>query len=300
MGATLLAMSLALACLFVVPEVLFASRLFDRLPHAGLAAWGSMCVAGWLSTVVFFVKVGIDPGRTPLWRAVPDFVRHLGDGHPLRGLGLSEVVGLSLAMDIVVLFIGTLFVVARRAWDRRGEQRAVLDLVTELDQGPAGVHVIEHAQPMAYYLPGDGGRVVLSTGTLELLSAVEVEAIVAHEQGHRQGHHGHFLVPLQTLASFVGFLPLSRRAPMVMRGYLEMIADDFATSHSSRHAVRSALAKASHFQRPPLGAFGANDLLVERRLRRLEKEGVRAHDLFIAWTTGAAAVSVVIAMALVG
>jgi Peptidase family M48 len=296
MNITLVSSGVALACLVLLPELLYSSRIFDRLPHAGLAVWGSLCAIGWTSMVVFLLKVSIDSSSTPLLLATLTFLRHLGDGHPLRGLGLVEVVGLSLAMDIVVLFVGTFIVVGWKTVHQRNDQRAVLDLVSASTMSYR-VQVLDHAQPLAYYMPGDGGRVVLSTGTFDLLDENELGAVIAHEQGHRRGHHGIFLVPLQTLSNFVQFLPLSRRAPGVMRGYLEMMADDYATSRSSKVAVQSALAKAPTFRRPPIGAFGAVDHQIDRRLLRLNFELPRFLDAAVVLVVICAALSISVSLA---
>jgi Zn-dependent protease with chaperone function len=280
MSETYISVGLAITCLVVLPLLLRSSRIFDRLPHAGVATWVSLGAVGWISTVVFLLKLGIDPTSQPLSQATVAFVRHLSEGHPLRGLGMVEVVGLSLSLDIIVLFCGALTIVGWRTWRVRREQRAVLDLVS--NPAISCMQVLEHTQPLAFYLPGSGGRVVVSTGTLALLDANEVDAVVFHEQGHHHGHHGVFLVPLQTLSSFVKFLPISQSAPRAIRGYLEMMADDFATSRSSRGAVRSALEKAPVFLRPPAGAFGVADQLVERRLSRLDSGARRGIDMVVA------------------
>jgi Zn-dependent protease with chaperone function len=199
-------------------------------------------------------------------------VQHLGDGHPLRGLGVSEVVGLSVAFDITVLMLGGLVVAGAKIWSIRSQQRTVLDLVAEPKGSLEGVCLLNHPYPMAYFLPGDGGRVVLSTGAIDVLSPGELHAVVAHEIGHRSGRHGAFLVPLQVLSSFVSFLPLARYAPAAMREYLEMSADDYSRSRESSAALAAALRKATLFQPPPLGALAAHDTLIERRISRLAVE----------------------------
>jgi Zn-dependent protease with chaperone function len=297
---TIITFAVTIACLVVLPELLAPVRLFDRVPHAGLLTWVSLCCVGWLGAVIALFKMGINAGSSPLVPATLRFVRHLSDGHPLRGLGMLEVVGLSLAADIVVLFSASLMIGARQTARRRSEQRAILDLLATSGRATSPVHVLDHAQPLAYYLPGDGGRVVVSAGTIAALSQAEFAAVVAHEHGHRHGGHGHLLVPLQTLASFVAFLPLSRRAPHAIRGFLEMMADDFATTTTSRPAVRAALAKAACFQRPPLGALGANDLVMERRQRRLELGPARRWDAISSIAFLSVTVSLVAALVMVG
>jgi hypothetical protein len=263
-----LALLVSALCLVVLPELLHASTRFDANPRVGLAVWIALCTVGWLSAIILFLKIGLRQFRGPLLLTTISFFERLGDGHPLRGLGLAEVVGLSVAFDITVLLVGGLLFATLKIWQLRHQQRTVLDLVAERTD-VEGVSLLNHPQPLAYYLPGDGGRVVLSTGALDVLSRDEYDAVVSHEQGHRHGCHGALLIPLQALSPFVSFLPLARRAPAAMRTYIEMAADDFARGRGSSEALRTALEKSVLFHRPPLGAFGIHDGVVDRRLRRL-------------------------------
>jgi Zn-dependent protease with chaperone function len=134
------------------------------------------------------------------------------------------------------------------------------------------VRLLKHSRPAAYFLPGDGGRVVLSTGAVDVLSTGELEAVIAHEVGHRNGRHGALLVPLQVLSSFVSFLPIARYAPFVMRTYLEMEADDYSRTKVSSDALRTALTKAVLFQPAPIGALNVVDGVMARRIDRLTTE----------------------------
>ncbi len=276
MPTTILAVSASVLCLIVLPMTLRSTGRFDRDPAGGLVIWATLCVVGWSSAVMTFLRVGLGNTDVPLYRALSSFIDHLGDGHPLRGLGLSEVVGLSVAFDITVLMLGGLVVTAVRIWNARSQQRTVLDLVAEAPHSLEGVCLLRHPHPMAYYLPGDGGRVVLSTGAVEVLSESELDAVITHEIGHRKGRHGAVLVPLQVLSSFVSYLPLARHAPSAMRTYLEMMADDYSRSRGSADALRTALSKAALFQPPPVGALNAIDGVIERRISRLANEPIRA------------------------
>jgi len=278
-------------CLVLLPEMLHASRRFDANPRAGLTVWVALCTIGWLSAIILFLKIGLRQFHGPLLRTTFSFVERLGDGHPLRGLGLSEVVGLSVALDISLLLAGGITFATWKIWEMRHAQRTVLDLVAETNEFDEGISLLRHPQPLAYFLPGDGGRVVLSTGALDVLSRPELAAVVSHEEGHRHGRHGALLIPLQALSPFVSFLPVARYAPEVMRTYLEMSADDYARTHVSTNALRAALEKSSLFHRPPQGAFAMHDSVVERRLHRLERDAVPMLDHVTLLGVGGAALS---------
>ena len=62
--------------------------------------WGSMCVVGWFSAVALFLDVGSVYPRESILLALTVVPSTSGRWYPLRGLGLSEVVGLSVAFDI--------------------------------------------------------------------------------------------------------------------------------------------------------------------------------------------------------
>ncbi len=272
MSTLVLAFVVTVLCLVILPELLYSSRRFDANPRAGLTIWFAICAIGWFSAIVLFLQIGLQQFQGALLPTTISFLERLGDGHPLRGLGLSEVVGLSVAFDITVLLIGGMVTATWKIWHLRQSQRVVLDLVARTAD-IADVSILQHPQPLAYYLPGDGGRVVVSSGAIEILSRVELDAVLSHEQGHRHGHHGALLIPLQALTPFVTFLPIARYAPSVIHTYLEMAADDFARQRTATEALHQALEKSNLFHHAPQGAFSMYDDVIERRLRRL---GMRA------------------------
>jgi len=135
---------------------------------------------------------------------------------------------------------------------------------------------------LAYFVPGGGGRVVVSTGATEVLTSAELDAVIAHEVGHRRGRHGALLIPLQATSSFVPFLPLARYASPTMRSYLEMTADDFSVAHGSSAALGSALAKADWFSPAPAGSLSGFDNVIDRRIRRLSLTSASRSDALYA------------------
>lgn len=291
MTPTVLTAISTMSCLVVVPEVLHASARFDQHPRAGLAVWTSLNVVGWLSAIALFLRVGLGAFQGSLVSRTVLFIEQLGDGHPLRGLGLTEVVGLSVAADISFLLTGSLVLTAWKIHRLRREQRTIIDLVAESRPGRDAACLLRHDQPLAYYLPGRGGRVVMSTGALDVLSASEYRSVVRHELGHGHGHHGAVMIPIHALAPFVQFLPLARYAPNVMRSYLEMAADDYARTGTSTEALRGALIKSTLFELAPVGALGMSHHLLERRLRRLGAPPRRVVDAAAATAVMSAAIS---------
>jgi hypothetical protein len=243
--------------------------------------WASLNTVGWLSAIAMFLRVGLGASRGSLIARTIAFLEQLGDGHPLRGLGLSEVVGLSLAADTSLLLLGSLVLTGWKIRRLRREQRVVIDLVAET-RVPLGACLLRHDQPLAYFLPGRGGRVVVSTGALEVLSESEFESVVRHELGHGRGHHGALMVPIHALAPFVQFLPIARHSPSAMRTYLEMAADDYSRTSTSTDSLRGALVKSTLFELAPVGTLGMSHHLLERRLERLASSPHRVVDAALA------------------
>lgn len=263
----ILATVLAALCLVVAPQALVRRRWWDHWPRSATTLWAGLNLLGWMSLLVLTVRVGLGAEHGALLPALAAFARGWSGGHPLRGLGLANVVGLSLALDLALLLGGGLILTIWRTRVLRRRQREVLDLVGRR-LGSEGLCLLEHAVPTAYYLPGAGGRVVLSTGALRALDELETVSVLAHEDGHRRRGHGVALAPLAALAPFVPFLPLARHTPTAVRAYLEMGADDFARERVGSTALDSALVKAQRFALAPSGSLGLGEL-VERRRGRL-------------------------------
>jgi len=278
--------AVALGCLVVAPLVLRSTTIFDSVPRVGVALWTALGLLGWLAVIATSLRVALGDRHLALVVALAHFVGHLRDGHPLRGLGFGEVVGLSVAFDLVVVFVGALGVTSWRVGQTRRAQRTVLDLVARRSPHDK-VRVLDHPQPTAYYLPGKGGRVVLSTGALAVLDDDELAAIVTHELGHRHGRHGAMLAPLEALSSFVAFLPLARYGPVAVRSYLEMTADDRCRRRGSAPALRRALSKSSIFRPAPAGTFSAVGDVIERRIERLDTNASGLGDYALVVTLAA-------------
>ena len=282
MNGVALAFLVSVGCLVVSPLLLRSSRRFDGCPRIGLTVWGALVAIGWLSSIVFFLRVGLGKPTGSIVASFGTFLGGLGDGHPLRGAGFREVVGLSMALDIAIVLVASLVRTAVAIAVNRRRHRALVDMVAFRTDRPADVSVLAHAQPLAYFLPGRGGRVVVTQGAVDALSPAELEAVISHERGHRHGHHGAWLVSLQSLSPFVQFVPLARFAPSVMRMYLEMSADDYARDRVPLGALEGALGKLPLFGVAPLGAMGLTNDFAERRLARLGTGSTLVRDAAVA------------------
>ncbi len=79
----------------------------------------------------------------------------------------------------------------------RRSHRVTLAMVGR--NGQLGVTVIDHPSVNIYCVPGDGGRVVVTSGALEALSPRQLAAVVAHERAHMSGRHHLITTTMQLL-----------------------------------------------------------------------------------------------------
>ncbi|HWL41534.1 MAG TPA: M56 family metallopeptidase [Ilumatobacter sp.] len=136
--------------------------------------------------------------------------------------------------------------------------------------GCASVEVAEHAEPFAYTLPGRGGRVVVSSGLVELLDDDEREVVLAHERAHGRHRHDRYLLVAQLAAAVVPFArPLAAR----LRFSLERWADEHAAAAcGDRRFVAHTLGKVALHRSSgvsPAGALGFGGLGVPARVAAL-------------------------------
>lgn len=126
-----------------------------------------------------------------------------------------------------------------RATQRSAMQLRARGVVREVHG--RSVLVTEDRFPLALSLSRRHGGVVVSAGTLDLLAADEIAAVLAHEDAHvRQRHH---LIDAVSagLTRRLRWVPLLAAASDALKHYLEIAADEAARRATGTHALASAL-----------------------------------------------------------
>jgi Zn-dependent protease with chaperone function len=144
----------------------------------------------------------------------------------------------------------TVATVARVAWavgrvaQRRRTERGRHRLLVRL----AGAHrpdvpavVIDHPGAAAYCVSGPNPAVVVTSGAIDLLTAPELGAVLAHEHAHLLGRHHRWKLAAALAAESLPIVPLLRDAPSRVGRLLEMDADERAASHHEPRVLASAL-----------------------------------------------------------
>jgi len=88
--------------------------------------------------------------------------------------------------------------------------KLVLDAAEVLDIPPPQLYIRQSSQPNAYTLAISGREpvVVVHTALIELMSAAELQAVIAHEMGHLKCDHGVWLTVANLLTLGVEIAPL--------------------------------------------------------------------------------------------
>ena len=242
MNAALLLGLFALVSSTVAPRLLADASWVVRNPRGGIVVWQALTFSlaasvllGGLALALPVLPVGDDLtdllGTTHVDVTDP-YTTPAGD--QLATVGLVAVVG------VAVRLVTTLLLELRRASRERRLQTEALRLVGS--PHPSKFTMLDHPLPLAYGLPGRDRTVVVTRGALDALSAQELSAVVAHEQGHLRARHALALTVSAALVRCFRGVPVFRTAHHQIERLTEMQADDSALTLADRLAMASALA----------------------------------------------------------
>ena len=257
----------------VAPAVLGRATWLARSPVLGVMAWQA-ALAGVLSALVLLLVVAVLPTS-----ALTFDVNHLLHACVVRltelyrqgELGLPQIVAAAVGVSTVARLCWVLLAQLRSIRRQRSEQRLLLDLIAEPE--PDGALLLPAGVPVAYCVPGDGGRIVLTTAADQALSAEERVAVVAHERAHLRGRHDLVLLGANVAAAAAPWIPFFRHAQRSLARYVEMLADDAAARLSGRTLVAGALLGLGPTRTS--GVLAASGTATAERVRRLLEDDPR-------------------------
>jgi Zn-dependent protease with chaperone function len=170
---------------------------------------------------------------------------------------------LCLMSGLVLLALLCWILVAATAAVVRARQRQhiLLSLLARGDPKVPGALVVDHPAAAAYCLPGLRSAIVVSAGTLELLDAHELAAVLAHERAHLRERHDLVLLPFAALLRAFRWASVARQAQRAVALLVEMHADDMALRHRPARELATALLRvgAAGGGMVPSGALAAMD-----------------------------------------
>lgn len=137
-------------------------------------------------------------------------------------------------------------------------------------EDPAGARlvVLEGSRPDAWWLPGAAPQLVVTTAALGRLKGSQLDAVMAHEQGHAAARHDWLLHCSRALARGFPQVPVFAAFEAEMHRLVELAADDMASRRFGRLTVALALVGLNE-DRGVFAASSAPEAHVPQRVRRL-------------------------------
>ena len=245
------------------------ARWTHRSPHLAVLLWQAAAF-GVLTAVVGLL---LSSGLAPYGRGIVPALGHLAADLAAGGLP-PTLTGAHVIGVIAGLLLGAAALAVQchssvRLRRHRSRHHLLLRLVARAD-ARGGALVLDHPAAAAYYLPGPGGCVVVSTGALDALSERELAAVLAHEEAHASERHHLLLAPFHALSRAAPWRPVLRATANVEL-LVEMCADDRAALRHGSAALAGALRRFHELGTPPTppGALAAADHAVLLRIERL-------------------------------
>ncbi len=258
---------LALALAGPVPAMLARADWPLRAPRAAVVLWQSIAMAAVLSA--FSAGLAL---AARLFVPGPDGRPTADVRQEIAALGWPVWLGSVLVFAVTLLIGGRLVIamvqVAVSTRRRRSRHRMMVDLLGDWREELGGLRVLDVAQPLAYCLPGMRSRVVLSSGTLAVLSRAELAAILRHERAHLRARHDLVLEAFIAVHTAFPRFVRSGSALTAVRLLVELLADDAAVRAADPRPLARALV-ACACGPTPAGALAAGGPTTVLRVRRL-------------------------------
>jgi len=242
-AAVVILAAVAVSCLLAARSLVSASWP-RRSPAAAIVLWQAIGLSWGLAAVGTLIGIGATArGAAVLSGALDQVQRVARTGVPVAG-DVTEGLRLAcLSAGVVLLAVLCWILVAATASVIRARQRQheLLSLLAHGDPKVPGALVVDHPAAAAYCVPGLRSAIVISAGTLELLDAAELAAVLAHERAHLRERHDLVLLPFIALLRAFRWAGIARQAYHEVGLLVEMHADDRALRHRPARELATAL-----------------------------------------------------------
>ncbi|RPE38075.1 Zn-dependent protease with chaperone function [Streptomyces sp. Ag109_O5-1] len=240
----------------VGPRFLARADWTDREPVVTLWAW--QCV---VATVLLCCALSMTLSAAAAWQAVRGHVFATAPSGVMDAYGLGTPGPWAATTAVVLagagLWSGAMLVrEILRARSGRRQRRAELLVRAPLLPGeePANgrLVVLEGERADAWWLSGSAPRLVVTTAALRRLKGRQLDAVLAHEQGHAQARHDWLLHCSAALAGGFPQIPVFAAFRDEMHRLVELAADDMASRRHGRLTTALALVELNEDR----GVFG--------------------------------------------
>ena len=249
---------------------LLSARWPYRSPAAAILLWQALGLSWGLATVGALAGLGAMAGlgaRPGGWGVAGGALTGaagaaraavLGSG-PAMLAAIARLVFLAAAAVLLARLCWVLLAASAAVLLARRRHRALLRLLAHGDPKVPGALVVDSPAAAAYCVPGLRSAIVVSAGTLDLLDAAELAAVLAHERAHLRERHDLVLLPFSALNRALPRCRLVRQVHGSVALLVEMLADDRALRHRTARELATALIRvgASSAGPAPSGALAA-------------------------------------------
>jgi Zn-dependent protease with chaperone function len=265
-AAVVILAAVAVSCLLAARSLACASWP-RRSPAAAIVLWQAIGLGWGLAAVGMLIGVGTTGGGAVLTGALDQVQRVARAGVPAAGHVAEAARLVCLGAGVVLLSVLCWILVAATASVVRARQRQheLLNLLAHGDPKVPGALVVDYPAAAAYCVPGLRSAIVISAGTLDLLDADELAAVLAHERAHLRERHDLVLLPFIALLRAFRWAGIARQAYQEVGLLIEMHADDRALRHRPARELATALLRvgAAGGGGVPSGALAAADPAVD-------------------------------------
>ncbi|WP_435060101.1 M56 family metallopeptidase [Streptomyces sp. bgisy060] len=240
----------------VAPRLLARADWVEREPVVALWAW--QCT---VATVLLSFALSMTFSASTAWQAVRGQVfapapRAVVDAYELTTTGPWSAV-LAVLLAAGGLWSGAMLGrEVGRARARRRQRRNELLVRAPLLPGEQPrserLVVLEGERADVWWMAGPTPRLVITTAALQRLKGRQLDAVLAHEQGHARARHDWLLHCSTALAAGFPGIPVFTAFREEMHRLVELAADDVASRRFGRLTVALALVELNEDR----GVFG--------------------------------------------
>jgi Zn-dependent protease with chaperone function len=256
----------------LAPRLLARTDWPDREPVVALWVWQCVVVA-----VLLCCVLSMTLSAAAAWQAVRGQVFGPAPHSVVDAYALTEA-GPWAAATAVTLACGGAWSAAMlvreivraraRRRRRRGELLVRAPLLPGEEPGTDRLVVLEGERPDAWWLPGAAPQLVITTAALRRLKGSQLDAVLAHEQGHARARHDWLLHSSAALANGFPRVPVFAAFRDEMHRLVELAADDMASRRFGRLTTALALVELNE-DRGVFGPCPTPQAHVPQRVHRL-------------------------------
>ncbi len=254
------------------PRMLARADWPDREPVVALWVW--QCV---VAAVLLCCALSMTLSAAAAWQAVRGHVfatapRGVVEAYAFGAAGAwAPTTAVALASGAVwsaAMLVREVVRARARRRRRRAELLVRAPLLPGEEPGTGRLVVLEGDRPDAWWLPGVAPRLVVTTAALRRLKGRQLDAVLAHEQGHARARHHWLLHCSAALADGFPQVPVFAAFRDEMHRLVELAADDMASRRHGRLTTALALVELNE-DRGVFGPCPSAQAQVPQRVHRL-------------------------------